>query len=196
MNKNHLNLEDKWEKRLQGTLFHRLQEEDKKKLQKLYSRYAFTHQELRKIIEVVIDFQMWDEGDYFKFWSQCEGEMDLTKRENKSRALKKLEEYIIGMKFQETEYHKVPELPVEYKRIKVEKLSGYEEKDKIMGLCPVASEKTVCCNLQTLDAVKIAGLAVVTVRYKPCLQETACTLTGILKVNSKKSSLIEVVSIT
>jgi len=31
VNKNHLNLEDKWEKRLQGTLFHRLQEEDKKK---------------------------------------------------------------------------------------------------------------------------------------------------------------------
>ncbi|RLA18669.1 MAG: hypothetical protein DRQ56_07015, partial [Gammaproteobacteria bacterium] len=110
VNKKHLNPEDKWEKRLQGTLFHRLQEEDKKKLQTLYNRYAFTHQELRKIIEVMIDFQMWDEGDYFKFWSWCEGEMDLTRRENKSRALKKLEEYVSGMKSRETEYHKVPEL--------------------------------------------------------------------------------------
>jgi len=157
VNKKHLNLEDKWEKRLQGTLFHRLQEEHKRKLQTLYNKYAFTHQELRKIIEVMIDFQMWDEGDYFEFWSRCEDEMDLSKRENKSKALKKLDEYILGIKSKETEYYKIPELPVEYKRTKVERLSEYDEKDKIMGLCPVASKKTVCCNLQTLDAVKNCG---------------------------------------
>jgi hypothetical protein len=50
-------LTDHWGVKCQGTLFHRLQEEDKKKLQTLYNKYAFTHQELRKIIEVMIDFQ-------------------------------------------------------------------------------------------------------------------------------------------
>jgi len=54
---------------------------------------------------------------------------------------------------QERKYLKSPET---YERIKYQIMSKKSE-DEILGLCPVASTKTRCCNLQTLDAVQSCG---------------------------------------
>ena len=111
------------------------------------SRYKWTFQEDKIISDIKKDLIMWgyDLDNFFSFIKN----KDLTK--------KQLFKLIVK------QYEEIKKEPIEYNnkknKIKAQKVTISQEKREYLGFgsCPVASEKTRCCNLLTLDAVESCG---------------------------------------
>jgi spore photoproduct lyase len=106
----------------------------------------FTLNEIRQIIEIARDLSMWNEKpliDIFPYHSQKKVVFSRLKKiyEELRQTQNSYENFEIKNIVQEQKYT--------FKAV---------EKDGFgLGLCPVASEKTRCCNLLTLDAVESCG---------------------------------------
>ena len=136
------------------TLLPLLQEERQLLLRDLADHYRFTLQELRLVAEICRDLDMWREWHAIetllpKLDSETEGT-----REEKKRFLEQLSRQGESLKARPNRY-----LPVAFPEAKaVSAISISREKEKLgLGFCPVASAKTRCCNLLTLDAVDNCG---------------------------------------
>lgn len=121
-------------------------------LQNLTAHFNFTFQELRLLITILNDFQMWQhkELDFSKV-----SEKSLTK---KSAVLSKMESTWNNLKNSPKSYVLGGRNTTrdQFGDIKF-KTSNKRVGDVVVGRCPVASEKTLCCNLITLDAVNNCG---------------------------------------
>ncbi len=132
-----------FEKRAKNTLFERLPLREQKFLQQIAYRYRLSHQEIRQLCEMDVDLLMWQEKPLSQIWQDGE----------KKRALAKAKEH----------YETLRNSPKNYKDFSIDKEKTrkirFEQKDKKLGfgMCPVASEKTRCCNLWTLDMVESCG---------------------------------------
>lgn len=131
-----------------------LLKEDLEFLNTIAPIYQFTFQELRKLIEIFTDFSMWQAGELKQHWGEL-GEGNY--KQLKKKKIANIEATWNDLKVQRKSYQ-------EFVVPKVEKIFSlnFEQSDKkqgdaILGKCPVASEKTLCCNLQTLDAVNNCG---------------------------------------
>ena len=106
----------------------------------------FSHQEIKQIVDIARDLGMWNEKsiiDIFPDHNQ--------KKVVFTRLRKAYEE--IRSKPNSYENFELKNIPTEQKfTFKTEDKEGLG-----LGLCPVASEKTRCCNLLTLDAVESCG---------------------------------------
>ncbi len=112
-------------------------------IQKKAFQYRFTFQELKQIVEISIDLSMWDEGSLL--------ELDF-QEEHKRQFLKSVHGYYEDLKVQK-EYRNF-----DYEKPQRQPELVLKEKGKLgLGSCPVASERTRCCNLLTLDAVESCG---------------------------------------
>lgn len=115
--------------------------------------FGFSFQEIKQIIDISTDLEMWQEGDLSSIWD----ENDTEKLYGKNLRQKLIGRVIVKwelLKQQSNDYNKFsPE------RISSPKLEFVSQADDsiILGNCPVASDKTRCCNLLTLDAVKNCG---------------------------------------
>jgi len=118
--------------------------------------YGFSLQELKRTVDAAIDLEMWGEGNLVDYWRSWKTESNLDGREFKKHAFGKLDALLLQFKKNPTRYQGKPELPLAYRRSKVE-VGRSRDQDKIFGMCPVQSTKTVCCNLRTIDAVKNCG---------------------------------------
>lgn len=98
------------------------------------------------------DLTMWAEGDLQTWWQNQNKDTDLIKGNDKKRILNALQNHLDQLCSQEKVYSN----NIDYKpRMREPNIVLSEEEDKnIYGMCPVASEKTVCCNLHTIDAVE------------------------------------------
>ncbi|MDR0467803.1 MAG: hypothetical protein LBG67_03040 [Campylobacteraceae bacterium] len=120
----------------QNTPFSSLHTNTQKFLEEKAYVYKFSHSQIRNLVTIAIDFQMWNE-DIKKEWGDFENRKEVIKHiekiyENFKNAPKK---YLINKEKRDKKYRVV----------KVKKDSfGF-------GSCPVASPKTRCCNLLTLD---------------------------------------------
>jgi spore photoproduct lyase len=116
--------------------------------------YRFTQQELKQLCDIAIDLQMWEAGTLANIWPEC-SESLLAPKPRRQRILQQVREHWLLLKDRPFRY---PERAASsgytaerIKRIKV-------EKDQLgLGWCPVASPRTRCCNLLTLDAVENCG---------------------------------------
>ena len=111
---------------------------------------AFTlklsHQEIKQLIDIARDLELWDEKELHTIFP--EGEHRKTAMQGARKA-----------------YEALRNTPNSYdnftlKNIPQEQKFTFTSKPKEgfgLGLCPVASEKTRCCNLLTLDAVESCG---------------------------------------
>ncbi|MCY4484231.1 MAG: radical SAM protein [Spirochaetaceae bacterium] len=156
---------ERWELLTRGTLFAVLPEEEQRLLRTLHERYRLTVQEMRQLCEAARDLQMWGEPRLDEWWRNAERRMaapagaspvnghqgTVPVRAQKQRLIKKLREHLGGLRGTATQYGAAPSpVPDRPALHVVSETSG----DAVFGDCPVRSERTLCCNLKTIDAVK------------------------------------------
>ena len=138
--------EDKFNKAIQNTLFFKLPIIEQDFIKKKAFELKFSHQELKQIIDMSRDLEMWNEKSIIDIFPE---------HTQKKVVFSRLK---IG-------YENIRSTPNSYKNFELKNIAKEqkytfktEDKDGFgLGLCPVASEKTCCCNLLTLDAVESCG---------------------------------------
>ena len=141
-----MNYQEKFNNSIKNTLFHKLQQNEQDFIREKSYELKFTHQELKQIIEMARDLEMWGEKNIVEIFPEHN-----QKKVVFSRVRKIYED--IRAKPNSYKTFKLKNIPTEQKySFKTEEKDGFG-----LGLCPVASEKTRCCNLLTLDAVESCG---------------------------------------
>jgi spore photoproduct lyase len=137
---------DKFQESIKNTLFTKLPTDEQMFIEQKAHELRFSFQELKQIIDMARDLGMWDEKSIIDIFPQHEQKRVVFER------LKRTYEDIRN-KPNSYENFRLKNIPKEQKfNFKTEHKDGFG-----LGLCPVASEKTRCCNLMTLDAVESCG---------------------------------------
>ena len=127
---------------------------DRQDIVDLSLKYRFSYQDLRQLSIIARDFYMWDESGVKKCIENFEISQDrpLTKKDVISHVKSEWN----SLKTSKIKYDTVDtkNLPRPVPR----KIQVSEQDNEVFGMCPVASEKTVCCNLMTIDAVQGCSL--------------------------------------
>ena len=130
-----------------------LSESNRNFLEILDSRWQFSYQEMRILIRIARDLETWDEGVLQDFWQDQHIE-EPGKKQDKEKLFRQLRK----------QWDHLKENPKDYTGFQPEKIQrkapGFQalsDGRTILGECPVASVKTRCCNLKTLDAVINCG---------------------------------------
>ena len=119
-------------------------------------RHFLTYQELRQITVIATDLNMWGEPSLTEQVQQLENELGLNGKQQKKKIIDALRNRWLSLKGQETRYE--PPMKRPNARSKPRKIIANDGDNNVFGICPVASEKTVCCNLMTIDAVQGCGM--------------------------------------
>ncbi|MDP3920505.1 MAG: hypothetical protein Q8R76_06850 [Candidatus Omnitrophota bacterium] len=130
-----------------------LNSESQKFIERVAGDYRFTYQESRQLEIAARDMEMWQEGSLEVLWLRIEAEAPLRLKgpQRKKHLLKKLRESLRSRQVKPTDYSGEPLPQPNRNSLKVTVKTSDK---KIFGDCPVASPKTVCCNLRTIDAVE------------------------------------------
>ena len=137
---------DKFDNAIKNTFFEKLPLDEQEFIKEQAFHYRFSNQEIKQIINIARDLGMWDEKRIKAIFPEHPQRKVLF-----SRLVKAYE--AIRDKPNSYENFTLKNIPQEQKfTFKVAPKEGFG-----LGLCPVASEKTRCCNLLTLDAVESCG---------------------------------------
>ncbi|MEE9167191.1 MAG: hypothetical protein V3U24_07005 [Candidatus Neomarinimicrobiota bacterium] len=109
-------------------------------------RYQLTFQELRQMTEISVDLHMWDEEP-----------IHVPGRPSKEEMLQTVKDRWLALREEETRYPSKPSARPFSPESKKKTLAVNQGNNGVFGMCPVASEKTVCCNLHTIDTVQGCG---------------------------------------
>jgi len=140
------NYEDKFNKAIENTFFYKLPQNEQEFIQEKAFELRLSHQELKQLIDMARDLGMWDEKRITEIFPEHPQKKVLFARLRKS-------------------YEEIRNSPNSYENFRLKNIPK-EQKFKFevapkegfgLGLCPVVSEKTRCCNLMTLDAVESCG---------------------------------------
>ncbi|NQT59413.1 MAG: hypothetical protein HQ557_10585 [Bacteroidetes bacterium] len=137
-------------------LFAVLPEEDRHFIKKKSEEFRLSLQTARKLIETAVDLRQWEEENISFYWDES-GIEKLSGKDRGRLILKRLYEKIDQLRNQPISYRNFTgknRESVSFDYIEKKEMGG-----TILGACPVAGEKTRCCNLQTLDAVEQCGYA-------------------------------------
>ena len=138
--------EDKFQASIQNTLFYKLPPKEQEFIRLKADLHRFSHQEIKQIIDIARDLEMWNEKNIIEIFPEHSQKKVVFSRLKKA-------------------YEELRSKPNSYKEFELKNIRNEqkftfktEAKDGFgLGLCPVASEKTRCCNLLTLDAVESCG---------------------------------------
>lgn len=140
------NYTKKFESAVQNSFYAKLPDAEKEFIKQKSHELKFSHQEIKQIIDIARDLEMWDEQNIMQIFPEHEQKKVVFER------LRKAYENIRS-KPNSYENFTLKNIPSEQKyRFTTQIKEGFG-----LGLCPVASEKTRCCNLLTLDAVESCG---------------------------------------
>jgi spore photoproduct lyase len=139
---------------LQQAGIDRLAQEQRQFIEKQAKIHRFTQQELRQLCDMAADLAMWGEGKLEQYWASDSPD-GLAPKQHRQWIL----DHVRGV------WQRLRELPNHYPTIPLEQIRSEQrirridrEKEQLgLGPCPVASARTRCCNLQTLDAVENCG---------------------------------------
>jgi spore photoproduct lyase len=131
----------KFESLAPRTLYSRLPWRDREAVRRIAFRHRLTFQELRELAEIARDIRQWGEPPIGE-WVDIEAE-------NKSTFLDRLRSRVRELRTSPRTYGAATAPGRRSKPIVAKRTDK-----SIWGMCPVASEKTVCCNLRTIDAVE------------------------------------------
>ncbi len=137
---------DKFNNAIKNTIFSQLPQDEQKFIKEKSLLFKLSFQEIKQIIEIARDLRMWNEVPLMKIFPTHEAKKVVM------RQLKTSYE-TLRKKPNSYENFTLKNIPTEQKY----KFTTQEKKGFGLGLCPVASEKTRCCNLLTLDAVESCG---------------------------------------
>jgi spore photoproduct lyase len=138
--------ETKFNKAIENTLFFKLPQKYQDFLKQKSFILKFSYQEIRQIIDIARDLEMWNEKSIVEIFPN---------HTQKKVVFKKLKDTYNDIRISTNNYDNF-----KLKNIPKEQKFSFKTKDKDgfgLGLCPVASEKTRCCNLLTLDAIESCG---------------------------------------
>lgn len=137
-------------------LFDKLDHDQQQWIGSLAGKWPLSYQQLRMITEYSADMKCWSAGSlegYYKpeLADQLQGK--------KAAALifQQIQNGYEAVKNAQKKYQKKTGKSVGEKKFPAEQIVEAPLHGNIMGMCPVASEKTRCCNLKTLDAVQQCG---------------------------------------
>ncbi|RLA59525.1 MAG: hypothetical protein DRQ89_13960 [Epsilonproteobacteria bacterium] len=120
-------------------------------------QYNISFQEFIKLTEISIDLNMWKHESIKKFWP----ELSFTQAGNipqiKNKILKDLIKRWDALKKSKKTYSSSPGQVERDDKLSKLDFRPATKNGKVLGKCPVASEKTLCCNLTTLDAIENCG---------------------------------------
>jgi DNA repair photolyase len=140
------NYEEKFTKATESTFYTKLPQAEQDFIREKANEFKFSHQELKQLVDIARDLGMWDEKRITEIFPE-----HTQKKVIFTRLRKAYEE--IRNRPNSYENFTLKNIPKEQKfTFKTEPKEGFG-----LGLCPVASEKTRCCNLLTLDAVESCG---------------------------------------
>ena len=137
---------EKFNSAIKNTFFTKLPQNERLFIKEKSLQLRFSHQELLQIINIARDLGMWNEKSIIDIFPDHEQKKVVFTRLRKS-------------------YEDIRDKPNSYKEFELKNIPKEqkytfttENKEGFgLGLCPVASEKTRCCNLLTLDAVQSCG---------------------------------------
>ena len=135
-------------------VFLNLGEDAKQDIISLSLRYRFSFQDLRQLSIIATDFYMWD----YQSVMECieKFEISYNKPLNKKDVMSHIKGQWNKLKSSKIKYKEIDKLNTQ--RPKPRKVQLNDQNNEVFGMCPVASEKTVCCNLMTIDAVQGCSL--------------------------------------
>jgi len=137
---------NKFNQSIQNTFYYKLPIAQQEFIKTKSLELKFSYQELKQIIDMARDLGMWNEKSIIEIFPNHSQKKVVFSR------LRKI-------------YEDIRNKPNSYKNFELKNIPT-EQKFKFkteakevlgLGLCPVASEKTRCCNLLTLDAVESCG---------------------------------------
>ena len=144
--------QQKFESFLTQTLFNQMTETSQDFVRKISLRHHLSFQEVRLISEIAVDFTLWGSQPIESIWPD-ESAIKAQDRDLKKRLLNHVTQHWKSLKQSPNQYSQNKPLQ---QGIKVEPVAV--NKGKLgLGHCPVASPRTLCCNLMTLDAVDNCG---------------------------------------
>ena len=117
--------------------------------------HRFTLQELQLVSDMALDRLRWKEADLSEVLSENVMKPASSEQENKKKLLETLRVAQTAIRGKTKSYVKL-NLDDKPKTVRPT-LHATEKPNLGLGRCPVASEKTRCCNLLTLDAVEKCG---------------------------------------
>jgi spore photoproduct lyase len=137
---------EKFNATIENTFYNKLPKKEQSFIKEESLKLKFSHQELKQIIDIARDLEMWNEKSLIEIYPQHSQKKVIFTRLRKA-------------------YEDIRDKPNSYKDFELKNVPGEqkytfttEKKEGFgLGLCPVASEKTRCCNLLTLDAVESCG---------------------------------------
>ncbi|MYB35098.1 MAG: hypothetical protein F4X92_08290 [Gammaproteobacteria bacterium] len=143
----------KFERIVEHSSFHLLSEQAQDFVRSKAYEMRFTQQELCKVSEIALDRLRWKETCISADWPKVPLHPDPIL--NKKRVLSEIQTIHEQLKSRTRSYRNftVNDKPLTVKP----KLVNRTTKELGLGRCPVASERTRCCNLMTLDAVQQCG---------------------------------------
>jgi len=110
-------------------------------------------QDCRQVCEIALDLQMWGGETIQDIWPEINSSQSSGKA-RKQQIMAQLRTTWDRLKMQQNQYPADSDAP----KISAASIPRAIKKEKLgLGRCPVASPRTLCCNLQTLDAVDNCG---------------------------------------
>lgn len=137
-------------------LFTCLREEEKGWLCRMAERYPLSFQQLKMLAEYCADMTCWGAGSPARF-HRPEALEHLVGKKAASCFFSQIQEGYLGLVKQPKRYTALQDKVGSEVLFSQKQALETELRGNIMGSCPVASEKTRCCNLNTLDAVQQCG---------------------------------------
>lgn len=134
------------------TLYEKLEREQQDFIRGLAFAHHFTFQEFRQVVESCRDLNLWREGDLRDWWRAETSRSTLHGPVLKKHLINNLRAHIQQLRGAPLSYPQ--EALTRPKQREKNFITTEHSEKKIHGMCPVASEKTVCCNLRTIDAVE------------------------------------------
>ncbi len=142
----------KFEQIATQTLYPRLSDSSRSFVHERAILHRFTLQELQLVSEITLDLEMWQQGDIRELWPhEATTPPDRSGKKRLLQAFKRRWEAL-----REAPNRYLP-IPLETRQPVKAKVVTREKGELGLGFCPVASPKTRCCNLLTLDAVDNCG---------------------------------------
>jgi len=141
------NYKERFEEHIKNCNFKKLDKTTQDFLEKKAYMYSLSFQHLKQLVDMSIDLNMWGESPLHVVWDD---------KDDKKKTLLNLKNYYDRLREKPKSYFGFKDSS-SYKNIDKFKFVEYEKEGLALGSCPVASPKTRCCNLMTLDAVESCG---------------------------------------
>ncbi|MFL3027152.1 MAG: SPL family radical SAM protein [Candidatus Neomarinimicrobiota bacterium] len=153
--KTKININRRFDSFQKYSLYQSLDDKSKDEIRDIGVEYKLTFQELKQLTDMAVDFKMWEEPDIGIQWKENSRQVNQSNKMFNKTVLNSIKNNWKSLKENETKYDQKSKRIYNSEARKLKEINGDND---VFGMCPVASEKTVCCNLRTIDVAQGCGL--------------------------------------